>query len=635
MVPWTFCYIIDQTFQISMKATTIKMNSPKAHAGIAIQALVFIHILLSAIFWQASPAHGEESAPIIPLDIGQGSFHVGDSKESPLLLPPSPWENWESVSEFDFNRLNDEKSLWLRFRLPGSSASDTSVLLTAFVTGFRAYLDDELIYAYGKESENANPDFAYHMSHLITLGPLDPGHHLSIRVAYESRAGLGELHSLILGSTADLTDIMIAERDDLYRRSIVDVCLGFLLVVMGMASLMIFIVRWRQRTMPFLSFGLFAVFSGATYLSDHNATFFLNFSPETHFYFKSLSFLLVPAGLFAFADNMFKTRYRAVIRAFWIVHLLFAISSFYLIRLGMDYTFVFLAVLVINCSICMAIILKSGEAADKLIKTSFLVFFALFIVLILLHVLELMNLIPSSFDVFGWGLIVFVVALGFFLLRHYTTTFYAMQTVSLELERNKSELLEVQKENLISQLEALKNQIDPHFLFNNFSTLAAIIDEDKSMAVTFVQELSKVYRYVLQTRVQTLVTLEEEIGFLESYKFLMSKRFGENMILNITIPDRCRQMMVMPFALQLLVENAVKHNVVSQKKPLVIDVTASEDRVTVKNKLQKKNQPVRSTGIGLANIQNRYRLVTDKAVILTETETEFNISIPLIERNGE
>ncbi len=614
-----------------VKNRTVRRNSLMKRVFPLFAATVFL--MMTA---DAGPAHsGDDSAQPVPLYFSDSVFHVGDSPASTLLLPPGPQENWEPVSQFDFSRMNGETAFWLKFRLPPFAPEDTSVLLSAFVKGFRAYLDEELIYAYGKESEAYGHDFTYHMSHVIPLGPLVPGRTLAIRIVCDGRAGVGELYSLVLGSATDLPDIMIAERDDLYRRSIVDVCLGFLLAVMGVASMGIFTIRLRQRNWPFLSFGLFALFSGATYLTDSSAIFFLNVSPSTQFYFNSLSFLLVPPALFAFADHMFQTPYRTLIRGLWIGHLLFAVLAVFLIRQGIDYTFGFLSVLVVNCSVCMGIILKSGDAADRLIRTSFLVFFAWFIVLILLYVLELMNLIPRAYDVFGWGLLAFVSSLGFFLLRHYTRTFYTMQTVSLELERNKSELLEIQKEQLKSQLEALKHQLDPHFLFNNFSTLSAIIDEDKDTAVAFVQELSKVYRYVLQTRDHTLVDLSEEIGFLESYRFLMSKRFGDNLVLSIDVPEACMTLRIMPFALQLLVENAVKHNVVSQKKPLIIDVAADARRVYVTNRLQKKNQVIRSTGIGLSNIMTRYSLITDQSVDVIETESAFNVSIPLLERNGD
>jgi hypothetical protein len=106
-----------------------------------------------------------------------------------------------------------------------------------------------------------------------------------------------------MGSTPDIMDIMIAERDDLYRKSIIDVCLGFLLGITGAISLLIFLIRFHERNYPFLSFGAFSLFVGATYLSDFNSLFFLNLSPETLYYLKSVSFLLVPVGLFAFADR--------------------------------------------------------------------------------------------------------------------------------------------------------------------------------------------------------------------------------------------------------------------------------------------------------------------------------------------
>jgi sensor histidine kinase YesM len=300
-------------------------------------------------------------------------------------------------------------------------------------------------------------------------------------------------------------------------------------------------------------------------------------------------------------------------------------------HLGIDYMNMYLLLLILNCTLCILVIAKSRDAAAMNIRISFVAFFLLFISLTLLHLMALLNLIPYTYDIFGWGLIGFVFALGYVLVRHYTSTYHAMQTVSLELEKNKSEMLALQKENLTSQLEALKNQVDPHFLFNSFSTLASIIEEGREMAVNFVQELSSVYRYVLQTRVETLVTVGEELEFIHSYSFLMSSRFGENLSIAVKVPEKFHRSRIIPFSLQLLVENAIKHNIISGKKVLTINLFEENGALVVENNLQKKTNPGSSTRIGLENIRNRYRLITGKEVRVRKTDTEFRVEIPLID----
>jgi sensor histidine kinase YesM len=413
----------------------------------------------------------------------------------------------------------------------------------------------------------------------------------------------------------------------------VDVCLGALLLIVGAGGLFVFFIRLRERDYSFLAFGMFALFAGLTYLSDVNALFFLNLAPATHHYLNSFSFLMVPTGLFAFFGTMFSfsRKYSWFAKNLWLFHCVVAAAGMVMSHLGIDYMNMYLLLLILNCTLCILVIAKSRDAAAMNIRISFVAFFLLFISLTLLHLMALLNLIPYTYDIFGWGLIGFVFALGYVLVRHYTSTYHAMQTVSLELEKNKSEMLALQKENLTSQLEALKNQVDPHFLFNSFSTLASIIEEGREMAVNFVQELSSVYRYVLQTRVETLVTVGEELEFIHSYSFLMSSRFGENLSIAVKVPEKFHRSRIIPFSLQLLVENAIKHNIISGKKVLTINLFEENGALVVENNLQKKTNPGSSTRIGLENIRNRYRLITGKEVRVRKTDTEFRVEIPLID----
>ncbi|MEL6866896.1 MAG: histidine kinase [Bacteroidota bacterium] len=199
------------------------------------------------------------------------------------------------------------------------------------------------------------------------------------------------------------------------------------------------------------------------------------------------------------------------------------------------------------------------------------------------------------------------------------------------LERSISEKEQLEKENIQSQLEGLKNQVNPHFLFNSLNTLTYLIPEDPRLAVRFVQKLSKVYRYILEIREQKLIPLSEELSFLESYVFLLKERFGNNLDVDINIPDAVKQMKVVPLSLQILIENAIKHNVISTEKPLHVEVFIEKDnRLIVRNNLQKKNQVMNSTKVGLRNIKNRYAFFTDKTVDVITSTSAFIVALPLI-----
>ena len=199
-----------------------------------------------------------------------------------------------------------------------------------------------------------------------------------------------------------------------------------------------------------------------------------------------------------------------------------------------------------------------------------------------------------------------------------------------ELKHSVEEKEMLKRESLHAQLNALKTQVNPHFLFNNLNTLCSIIPENPKQAVDFVQQLSKVYRHILEVRDEKSIPLKDEMEVLKAYAFLLKTRFGDNLEIEIDVNEKELEHTIVPLSLQLLMENAIKHNIVSHDKPLKIEVSTKGGQLIVTNNLQKKNQIAESTGIGLNNIRNRYKLLTDKLIAVTETNANFTVSIPLI-----
>lgn len=197
-------------------------------------------------------------------------------------------------------------------------------------------------------------------------------------------------------------------------------------------------------------------------------------------------------------------------------------------------------------------------------------------------------------------------------------------------EKSLYESERLKKEGVISQLEMLKNQISPHFLFNSLNALITLVPEDPQLSVVFIQKLSNVYRHVLSHNDKNLVDLDVEIHFLRDYIFLFQMRFGENLVVEYQLPENVDHLQIVPFTLQMLVENAVKHNVISSKKPLKIVIASDSDKIIVKNNLQKKISGVESTNTGLKNIISRYRLLTNRLVDVVADNNEFSVSLPLL-----
>lgn len=189
----------------------------------------------------------------------------------------------------------------------------------------------------------------------------------------------------------------------------------------------------------------------------------------------------------------------------------------------------------------------------------------------------------------------------------------------------------LKKENMQAQLETLKNQVNPHFLFNSLNALTSMVHDEPDMAVEFVQKLSKVYRYILEIKNKEMITLSEEMECIDAYRFLIQMRFGDNVRFKIDIPKEHLQCHIVPLSIQILLENAIKHNIISTAKPLEVSIlVAKNGNLVVANNLQKKNQVSDSTKTGIANIKSRYQLLTGKEVHVIVTQSQFSVSVPLI-----
>jgi sensor histidine kinase YesM len=188
----------------------------------------------------------------------------------------------------------------------------------------------------------------------------------------------------------------------------------------------------------------------------------------------------------------------------------------------------------------------------------------------------------------------------------------------------------LKRAHLTSQYESLKNQVNPHFLFNSLNVLTALVHKDADLSERFIRQLSDVYRYVLEVSEEELVNLDKELKALEAYVFLLKIRFGQNLEVDVDVTNTADQL-IPPMSLQMLVENAVKHNIISKEQPLSISIIQKADgSIVVENNLQKKNQQPYHLGIGLKNIKKRYQRFLKEEIKIEETEGCFRVVLPVI-----
>lgn len=222
----------------------------------------------------------------------------------------------------------------------------------------------------------------------------------------------------------------------------------------------------------------------------------------------------------------------------------------------------------------------------------------------------------------AYGLVMFIPAFCVYFSLHFLQNW---QLSELETEKFK-------KETLKSQFDNLKNHLDPHFLFNNLNMLSALIDKDKEESKLFLDKFSDVYRALLKTKDEDLISLQDELEFIDSYIYLLKTRFEEHVVFNVSIEKSALLKMLPPLTLQLLIENAIKHNAISESEPLKIEITSVTNALKVCNTLRERVGEVEDNlGSGLNNIRNRYAYFSDEMVNVTKTTNQFCVTIPLIE----
>jgi len=205
--------------------------------------------------------------------------------------------------------------------------------------------------------------------------------------------------------------------------------------------------------------------------------------------------------------------------------------------------------------------------------------------------------------------------------------FYINQYKNKQLEAE-----ELKRINTQAQLQAIKNQINPHFLFNNLNVLSSMVMRENPEANQFIEEFSKVYRHVLNSQQRELIPLKEELEYIKPYLFLLEKRFPESIFIDTDIPSGFEEYLIVPVSVQMLIENAIKHNIVSRTRPLRIQIAVQgNDHLLVSNNLQLKSTSEPSTRIGLDNINKRYEMIAGRKIEMKKTESDFLVLIPLIQ----
>lgn len=213
------------------------------------------------------------------------------------------------------------------------------------------------------------------------------------------------------------------------------------------------------------------------------------------------------------------------------------------------------------------------------------------------------------------------------LLARFTNLSFQQQQIILEKEQAKQSALQ-------HQLEALRSQINPHFLFNALNSLTVLIRNKSDRALPFVDQLSWLLRATLLRSEDDFITIQNELEYLESYIFLQKERFGEKFKVDVQIPENWKKELIPSFALQLLAENAIKHNVVSTNQPLLLEIFPNGEYLIIRNQIHKRRDATEGTGLGLLNLSLRFKLLKRKDILINQDENYFSVKLPILKDEG-
>lgn len=248
----------------------------------------------------------------------------------------------------------------------------------------------------------------------------------------------------------------------------------------------------------------------------------------------------------------------------------------------------------------------------------------------------LSSLQASGYSFKGWFFTLLRVALfngGICFIKYLNDSNQLMQESMRQQQQMALENETLKKEQIRAAHQVLEQQVDPHFLFNTLNTLQSLVKQDRDSALQFIRELSSVYRYMLTRRDQRIVTLQDEMNFLSSYLYLLKIRFGDAFRVQVDVGSEASQIVLPVHTLQLLAENAVKHNSITSRTPLTLTIRESGSVLEISNNLLPKNMKTVSAGIGLQNINARYQLLFGRSIRVVRRNEQFCILLPLIQKH--
>jgi len=521
---------------------------------------------------------------------------------------------WESV-----NIINRREINWLKVEFPSAEVAGKYLLTPSSRFAYRVIFNQQIYHPFS--GDNKALYAKSYRSHPYVFKFNQDTNVIYIYFDQSSMHYGFMFDEMAIGSKDEIQDLALEMNKIKLINDQVDFYAAVNLLVIGLLSILIYFLV-NRKGLAILIFGSMLSFAGIFHLRMSPFSAYLH-DPSIGKRVSVFGFILIFHLLYIlFANLFFKIKHKFFNITLSLITLIILTASL-VFNHSFDWVRIFF--ILFNLALIYQIIRSIKENDEMARSTKIIVAFGFSLnALIMIFGTFLghpkVKIFISPFSI---GLNAIAMSMVFYMIKNYRSQL-------IELEHSKVKLIVLQKENLTAELVSLKQQIDPHFLFNSLSTLITLIEESTTAAQDFVQELANVYRYVLQIKDKDLIEVRKELDFVESYNFLLAHRFRENLTIKLDIEEKYLNRLIIPAAIQMLVENCVKHNEISSDKPLWVLISCDDNYLTVINNFQAKVSKEVSEQIGLENLRKRISYYTDENLQVSETETEFMVKVPLI-----
>jgi hypothetical protein len=538
-----------------------------------------------------------------------------EAKMQELMLENQVDFGHSVVKEFVRNR-----DIVFSVMIDSMDLQDPALLIHGQLFNIRVYYQGQELF---KRMHNPNPKPFPLFDCLVIPLPCSNGGMLSVHIQYNDVYQIGYMEVAHVGERTEILElgqsIIIAR----YNNLMIAMFLAGFFMIGALILLIISIAYYKQHNGLLFYIFIFALGCGFDQIDtvfNTKLAYMLGLPPVIVLQY----IVLIPIGFWGILKRiMIKKRN-------WLFNIIIganALSGVSLALFSIQFFTLYNAFIIIQLILAVLVIAFSAQFKSK----PFIMVSSGMLIYILFIANSIFPVVPHLEYLSAVGAVPLFVILCWLGAHEYNQNLEQFKDVSGKLESVQMQLVRLENRNLQSQFEALRNQLNPHFLFNSLNVLSSLIKRDQGKSVQFVELFSDIYRYVLQSRSQTLVPFEKELDFVKSFFALQQFRYAANIQLSLDVANVGRAQ-IPPLAIQLLVENSIKHNEISKEFPLVISIRfcPDTDQVVICNPIRKVAQEAPSMGLGLDNLIKRYSIMDERSPVIEEKDGMFCVSLPLI-----